>query len=183
MILPQQKILKNGTRIFLRSPQIGDLQALLTMANIISAEDTYITLSGEVLTLEEEERYLSQIIFEIENGNRIQLFTFDGTQLVANADIHRVTRFRKRCLHVGEVAISILKDYRGIGLGKLLLSTLIEEARKLGFRLLILDAFSENTQAQALYEKVGFKRACEIPGAIKYKDRYLGQVYMYLPLV
>lgn len=182
MIQPQQITLKNGKQVLLRAPSTGDVEALLVMVNEISQEDTYITLSGETLGREEEERYLSQILFEIGNGNRIQVFAFFEGKLVANADIHRVVRFRRRCQHVGEIAISILKDFRGIGLGKALLTTLVEEAKKMNFRLLILDAFSENTQALTLYEKIGFKRAGEIPGAIWYKDRYIGQVYMYLPL-
>ena len=182
MIEEQQIALKNGRQITLRPPQLTDVEFLLAFTNEISREDTFITLSGEVLTREEEERYLRTATREIEMGNRIQLFAFDQNKLVANVDIHRVTRFRKRCKHVGEVAISILKDFRGVGLGTKLLQILIDQARKVGFRLLILDAFSENTPAFILYEKMGFIKAGEIPGAIWYKDRYIGQVHMYLPL-
>ncbi len=182
MLFSQQVTLKNGKPILLRSPQPADVELLLSFVNKISREDTYITLSGETLTYNEEEHYLVQSCFEIEQGNRVQLFAFDGDLLAANADIHRITRFRKRSLHVGEVAISVLQEYRGLGLGRFLLETLITQAKNNNFRLLVLSAFSENTRAVTLYQKLGFKVAGEIPGAIWYKDRYIGEVHMYKEL-
>lgn len=175
-------IAKNQIEVLLREPQETDLDELFRYVNELSREDTFLTLSGEVITREEESAYLDSISGEIERGDRIQYFAFAGATLVANADVHRIKRFRKRCLHVGEVALSVAKNWRGRGIGKKLLELLLAESKRQGFRLLTLDAFSENTTAIEFYQRLGFRVAGEIPGAVWYKDRYIGQVQMYLAL-
>lgn len=175
--------IRNGETIKLRPPQRTDLDELLRYANELSQEDTYVILSGETLTRDEEIRYLDQVIYEMEQNNRIHLFAFAGQKLIGNADIHKITRFRTRAMHVGEVAISVAKNYRGLGLGKILLETLISEVRNQGYRLLILDVFAENERAIALYKSIGFQFTGERPGGILYKGRYIGQILMHLSLV
>lgn len=168
-----------GISVTFRRPSNQDLKELVRYVNELSEEDTYLTLSGEKISQEEESAYLDSSIGEMEKGDRIQYFAYIGAELVGNADVHRVKRFRKRALHVGEVAISVAKKWRGQGIGKKMLELLIEESKTQGFRLLILDAFSINTGAIALYQKLGFKIIGEIPGAVWYRGRYVGQIHMY----
>lgn len=176
-------ILKNGIEVLLRLPQKEDADALLVFANVISKEDTFITMSGETLTLDEEITYLNESIAEIEKGDKFQILGFVGKILVANASIARITKSRKRCLHVGEVAISIARDYRELGLGREILVNLIEGGKGMQLRLLTLTLFSINQKARSLYESAGFKLAGEIPEMIWYKGDYVGQTHMYLPLI
>lgn len=180
----KQIITKHGVRILLQQPRPEDVHELTRFANELSAEDTYITLSGEVFTHEEELGYVNRWIEEIAKGDRVQLLAFAEKELVANAEVRRVTKSRTRSLHVGEVSISISKNWRGQGLGKEILKVLIMEARQtLKLRLVMLTAFASNDRALRLYESVGFINAGEIPGAIWYKGDYIGQVYLYLPLI
>lgn len=173
---------KNGEEIVLRTPLREDLDELIKYANALSQEDTYLILAGEVVTREEEIRYLDQILFEIERANRFHVFAFVKDKLVANADIHRITRFRTRSFHVGEMAISVAKEYRGQGIGREILQILIYESKKMGLQLLILDAFAENVRAIELYKTLGFKISGEHPNFFRYKTRLMGQVLMHLPL-
>lgn len=46
---------------------------------------------------------------------------------------------------------------RGLGLGRALCESLIAEARRLGFREVLLDALYRHVEALALYESVGFE--------------------------
>ncbi|MEK7165363.1 MAG: GNAT family N-acetyltransferase [Patescibacteria group bacterium] len=182
------KVLKSiltakGNTVVFRTPISQDVDELVIYANQLSQEDTFVVLSGEVLSREIEEEYLEIWIREVETGNRMQIFAFSDNKLVANAEVRRVTKSRKRQLHVGEIAISVAKDWRGQGIGKEILKTLIEEGKRMGLKLLTLTAFANNLRAIAIYESLGFIRAGEIPGAICYKDQYIGHVYMYLPLV
>lgn len=54
--------------------------------------------------------------------------------------------------------IGVLPEYRGLGLGELLLSHLFDEARRRRAEWLTLEVRVSNSPAQALYEKYGFTR-------------------------
>ena len=76
-------ILKNGIEVLLRLPQKEDADALLVFANVISKEDTFITMSGETLTLDEEITYLREY-FGI--SNEVLLIRADK---IENEDLYR----------------------------------------------------------------------------------------------
>lgn len=178
-----QILVKSGTQIHIRSPRAEDLNELTRYANALSEEDTFVVLSGEKFTHEEELGHLRRWIDEIAKGDRVQVFAFVENQLVANAEVRRVVKSRTRQLHVGEIAISVAKDWRGQGLGREILKILIHEAKNtLKLRLVTLTTFAVNMKALSLYESLGFNKAGEIPGAIIYKGVYIGQIYLYLPL-
>lgn len=183
MFIEKKITSKNGQTILLRVPTYEDLKELLRYANELSIEDTYVTFSGERISLEEEQNYLFQILEEIKEGIKFQLFAFAESTLIANAEIRRITKHRKRQQHVGVVAISVDRHWRGLGIGKEILNALIEEAKNMQLRVLTLTAFSINAHAVSLYQSVGFKKAGAIPGGIWYKGDYIGEISMYLPLV
>ena len=58
---------------------------------------------------------------------------------------------------VAEVSIYIAQDYRGKGLGKLMLNQLIETSEKEGYWTLVAQIFSENKASIILHEKCGFR--------------------------
>lgn len=175
-------VIRNGQGVLLRSPQRQDLDELLRYVNALSQEDTFLVLSGEVISREEELDYLDKIIHDSEIGNRFQIFAFVEKTLIANAEVRRVTKSRRRELHVGEIAISVTKEWRDQGIGQIILRTLIEEAPKMGLKILTLTAFANNTRAIELYKKLGFKIAGEIPKAIYYKGEFVGHIHMYRPV-
>ena len=58
-----------------------------------------------------------------------------------------------------EIGIKICEfDYQEKGLGRMVLSMLIEELFNMGAQLIFLDTNLNNTRAQHVYEKLGFKR-------------------------
>ena len=58
-----------------------------------------------------------------------------------------------------EIGIKICEfDYQEKGLGKIILSMLIEELFQMGAKLIFLDTNLNNTRAQHVYEELGFKR-------------------------
>jgi putative acetyltransferase len=52
----------------------------------------------------------------------------------------------------------LLKEYRGMGIGKFLLDHSIDEARHLGYNKIILETASVLKEAISLYEKYGFRK-------------------------
>ena len=60
------------------------------------------------------------------------------------------------------VNFGIIKDFRGIGLGKLLLNDIILYAKKSGIKELAIRVDSNNTAAINLYKWIGFKESYKI---------------------
>lgn len=58
---------------------------------------------------------------------------------------------------VADISIYIRRDMRGKGLGKALLSSLIETAKAEDFHKLVLSAFNSNEAGKRLYQAVGFR--------------------------
>lgn len=65
-----------------------------------------------------------------------------------------------RCVYAGvcEVSVYIHEDFRGRGIGKLLLQKLIDESEKQGIWMLQSGIFPENLASIALHEKLGFRK-------------------------
>ena len=58
-----------------------------------------------------------------------------------------------------EIGIKICNsDFQGKGLGRVILSMLIEELFSMGYELIFLDTNLKNTRAQHVYEMLGFKK-------------------------
>ncbi len=65
----------------------------------------------------------------------------------------------RRCYdHVADFSIYVAREWRGRGAGRALLERVIEVARALGFRKLVLAAFPFNPAGVALYDRAGFAR-------------------------
>ena len=64
-----------------------------------------------------------------------------------------------RCVYggVAEVSVYVANDSRGMGVGKLLLSQLIEKSESAGLWTIQSGIFPENEGSIALHEKVGFR--------------------------
>ena len=89
-------------------------------------------------------------------------------------------RFREAYKFTVEHSVYVANDYHGKGIGKLLMETLINLARKQKLHTMIAVIDSENQSSVEFHEKFGFKTV----GIIKesgYKfDRWLDSVFMQL---
>lgn len=89
-------------------------------------------------------------------------------------------RFREAYKFTVEHSVYVANDYHGKGIGKLLMETLIDLARKQKLHTMIAVIDSENQSSVEFHEKFGFKTV----GIIKesgYKfDRWLDSVFMQL---
>jgi RimJ/RimL family protein N-acetyltransferase len=163
-----------------RSIRPDDFRALLSYANDLITEDTFIMLSGNPLTPEEEQSYLDDAIRKVMDNRKIHLVIEVNGHFAGSSEV-RI--FDKRKSHVGEIGISLAADYRDEGIGFVCLETLIGEAKKLGLRMLTLTCFETNERAIHTYEKAGFIKAGVIPELLSYKGKYIGEILMYLPLI
>lgn len=138
--------------MIIREIQIEDAKQFLELTKITDAETPY-------LYFEENERKttLEQQVKHIKEGQEkgyISLVAEDEKKLVGYAvgftfEVNR----RKHCM---SIAIAILQNYTGKGLGKKLLNTLIEQGIKKGITRFELDVSVNNPIAISLYKKMGF---------------------------
>lgn len=175
---------KEGNKTIVRYPKWEDLNLLTCYINKLSEEDTFINLSGEKITKEEEAKFLADLFVSMEFLSKVFLCCFVKEKLVAICSIVRNERARKRGKHAGLFAITIAKEYRGQGIGYQLAKITIKEAKQkmTGLKIITLNVFHKNKIAQKLYEKLGFKQVGRIPKAILYKNKYIDKIIMYLKL-
>lgn len=169
---------KGGRIAILREPRWEDLGDLVDFINSLVEEGADIMREAPV-TREEEADWLGKLLASIEKGEIIGIVAEVAGKVVANSS---VARRRALSRHVGDLGIAIKKGYRGIGIGKELIKTLIEESRKAGLKVLVLDVFNSNKVAKSLYEKMGFKNAGRIPRGVFKKEKYIDLLRMTLEL-
>lgn len=90
--------------------------------------------------------------------------------------VGRVSVYQQRYIqnHVLKLAISVLKDYRGMGIGKYLLKEAIREAKKKlkpKPKMIRLGVVPVNKVAISLYEKMGFKEIGRVPKQFRFKNK------------
>lgn len=170
--------LQDGREIIFRYPKREDAPLMLDYINTLSKERTFISFQGEQLTLEEEIERLQKILEKIENKRAVQVLVFCGDQLVGISDI----TMRDRCeKHIGGFGISLAKDFRGLGIGKKLMQTVLDLAVQNipQLKIMILSVFSDNPIALKLYQELGFKKYGILPGGILHADHIDNHIYMY----
>jgi len=169
---------KNGLDIVIRYPQIGDEAEMLKFINQISDERTFIRYQGEHETLEGEIKYLESGLEAIKNHKEVRLLVFSNNQLIASTDIHLLDKTEK---HIGVFGIIINKDFRGEGIGKLLMELILKEAEKEmpGLKVVTLEVYEKNEVAQNLYKKMGFIQYGRLPNGIMRGSNFEDGIFMY----
>lgn len=94
--------------------------------------------------------------------------TIDGKH-IGNCSVSGVGSF-KRYAHRCDVGIALYQEYCGIGIGKAMLETVLKVAKDLGYEQAELEVISDNRNAIALYEKLGFIKYGTFPYNMKYSD-------------
>jgi L-amino acid N-acyltransferase YncA len=171
-------IAKDGKEVVLRPLKWEDLDDLLDFIHSLVEEDADI-LRDQKPTRGEEAEWLGRRLASIERGEMIDIVAEADGKVVANSEVERRGGAMS---HVGYLGIGIRAGYRGIGIGTEIMKTLINESKKMGLKVLVLDVFDSNKMAKALYQKVGFRENGKIPKGIYKKGKYIDLVRMTLEL-
>ena len=73
-------------------------------------------------------------------------------------------------------AMYLDRSYRGKGLGRRLMNKIVDEAKRLGYKSIVLDSMSQYKDALRLYESTGFQNT------ERYNDNLYADVFMKLDL-
>jgi RimJ/RimL family protein N-acetyltransferase len=173
----QQHRLKDGREIMIRSALGDDAAAIIEMASEIFKDSLYVVTEPDEfkVTLEQERSWIEGFI---PSPNSILLVAEHQGQLMGILDFRG--GHRRRIAHSGTIGTSIRKEFRGQGVGSLLMSSLIDWAKKTGkVERLQLTVYTENAPAIALYKKMGFvEEGCKRK-VYKFADgRYFDELMM-----
>ena len=76
-----------------------------------------------------------------------------------------------RCGHICNASYAVSPESRGLHIGEKLVLDCMEQAGKLGFRILQFNAVvASNLHARHLYERIGFQQLGTIPKGFRLKD-------------
>jgi GNAT superfamily N-acetyltransferase len=113
-------------------------------------------------------RFFQKILDEVENGTRILLAAFLGSDLVGTVQILTATPPNQP--HRADVAkLLVLRSARAQGVGALLMQKVEEVARMEGKTLLVLDTVTGGA-AERLYARLGWTRVGIIPNYAMFPD-------------
>lgn len=149
-------VLVNGRRIQVRPVVPADRVHLAEGLARMSARSRYLRFHARVTRLSEARlRYLSEVDFEEHVAWGALAIEEPGAPGVG------VARFVRDADHPdsAEFAITVLDDWQGVGLGSLLLRTLMGSAAQRGIKQLVAPVLLENVAALRLIERLGGRRA------------------------
>ena len=166
-------------QIEIREASPEDAAAILDYYKIVGGETHNLSFGseGKPISLEEEKVYLADLLAAKRSVAYLALL---AGEIIAKASISNFSR--ERLKHKAYVAISVKRDYWGVGIGTLLMEKLITFAQKAGLELLTLDVLSENQRAISIYEKLGFERYGRLEKSNLIEGKYYSTDAMKLDL-
>lgn len=176
-----KKVFKiKNLRILLREIERKDIKRVdefLEYINLLVKENAMILINRE-LTRKEEKEFLLRVLENVRKRKEVIIIAEDLDNRKI-AGIVNIEKGKYRQSHVGILGISVRKEYRGIGLGKILMKEVIKLAKKrLKIKLVKLDVFENNKIAINLYKKVGFKIVGRIPKMNYYNGKFVDDIVM-----
>lgn len=141
--------------IEVREVTVKDAKNLLEFCNQVGSETDNLSYGSEGmgLSVAEEEKILAKF----QNAKTCHfLLAKENGQIVGTCNCRS---FRKKCLsHRAEIGIAVKKAYWNKGIGRKLLTRLIDLSRQSGLKILSLEVRTDNKGAIHLYESLGFRR-------------------------
>jgi len=164
--------LSDGREVLVRQAVESDAAALLDNINSVGAEDVYLLVEQGPSDLEAERAFIRG--FDGKEGALFVAVT-DG-RVVGQADARRGA-FPKNG-HTATLGIAIRDKWRGVGLGRLLMETILDWMRDRGIEKACLEVFHTNERAIALYRSMGFEEEGRRRGQFRVKGKPVDDVLM-----
>jgi ribosomal protein S18 acetylase RimI-like enzyme len=160
-VLRREGMTANGRRYVIRPSQEEDAPGLASLMDAVAGEGELIAaVPGEPDTIEQSTRLVSIVL---EGGLTLTL-EVDG---VTAGHVMVQRRAGRHYAHVGEIAILVSNEQRGLGLGRLLMAMAVDWARAVGLAKISLRVFPDNTRAITLYRSLGFEDEGLVRGEVR----------------
>ena len=148
-------LLAGGQELLVRNASASDARALRDVMQRTHAETDYLLSYPDEQSVDEEQEARSLAETEHSN-NEVELVAVVDGKIVGSAGVSAV-RSRRKVAHRARFGISILKEYWGMGIGRMLTDASIDCARQAGYTQLELEVVADNERAVSLYRRAGFE--------------------------
>lgn len=180
-----EKLILGGKEFIIRNFCEDDVykpaKLLAYINNLIDDSGAMIPLRMRKIPKQERE-WLMDMLSIVRLSRMVILFAESDDKIVGGAEVSLYSwRKEHRKEHIAEFSISIIKDYRGCGLGSHLLSRIIgmtEKNLKPKPTIIRLSVFSSNQYAIALYQKHGFKIISRISNRFEFDGQFVDEIIM-----
>jgi RimJ/RimL family protein N-acetyltransferase len=171
-------MLKDGTVLTLELLNgEEDPQEFSAFINSFLRDGSYLLVDKPV-TLNEEKQWLRTQLQAQRKGEQLYVKAFVDGRLVG--DCFAKPGFGRNRGNV-DLGIAVVKEWRGKGIGHVLLEELIERSeQKWHPHNIYLHVVSANARAHRLYESLGFRVVATLPQWYEYKNKYLDEYVLIL---
>ncbi|MGY3765783.1 GNAT family N-acetyltransferase [Vagococcus vulneris] len=167
--------------ITLREATAEDAANLLRLVTELNQETPYILVNNQALQLTAGEM-AEEIEFLHHLPKQLILVAATHNRLIGVATVS--TSSDNSINHIGEIGISIKKDFWGLGLGTALLTEVLDwAAQTYDLKRLEIKVQERNTRAIKLYQKLGFQTEGIIRLGVKSADNQLENVVLMSRLI
>lgn len=146
--------LKDGSTCHFRNPKAEDAGEMLAYLRTCAEETNFLLRTVEECTetVEQEAKHLTAIN---ESPLHMMMVAIVEGKIVGNGLI--VFNKRLRISHRASIGLAVIKAYWNKGIGRALLTELIEFGKAKGLEQIELEVVAENARAISLYRKFGFE--------------------------
>ena len=168
--------LGDGTRVLLRLLDRGDQDRLQAMFDVVGDDDLQF-MRDNVRDSLVTQRWVDGLDY----GQVVPLVAVVNDEIVGDATLH-LGKGPQR--HTAEVRIFLSKPYRQRGLGVMMLTALIDIAKKLNLHLLTAEVIADRTPVIRAFRGLGFQLQTTLPDYFLMPDgETLDVALLILPLV
>jgi RimJ/RimL family protein N-acetyltransferase len=170
---------REGLTLEIRSAALEDAATVLEFARAAHATTDQVATQPDELppTVEAEAEFLRGVQ---DNPDSLMLIGQVGGEIVGVCGFF--VGNRRRLAHTGTLGISIGTVWRSRGVGRTLMTAMIDWARRHStIEKVCLSVFHTNSVGIALYRSLGFVEEGRRPGQVKLSaDRYVDEIFMGL---
>ena len=172
---PMKVIDKNGSEVTLRNAEINDAEDLIKYLKITASETPYLIREPDevTLSLEQEQDFIQKVM---DSDRELMLVAIIDGKHIGNCSLMGIGEYR-RYQHRCSVALALYQEYCGRGIGKVMLQTVLEIAKEIGYEQAELEVIADNKNAIALYENLGFEKYGHFPDNMKYENGKYADAY------
>jgi RimJ/RimL family protein N-acetyltransferase len=161
--------------MLVREIETKDAENLINLIREVEAHSPFMLMeTGERKTTTEQQ--LKQIVRMKATGNST-IFVIEVDECLIGY-LFLIGGSVKRTKHSAYIAVGLLKDYRGKGVGTALFEKAEEWARNHGITRLELTAVKQNEAGVALYKKRGFEIEGTKRNSLNINGQYFDEFYM-----
>jgi RimJ/RimL family protein N-acetyltransferase len=139
--------------IVFREAEIDDAEEMISYLNIVGRESDNLMHGSDGFNVPVE-AVKRRIKASHDADNSVILIALAGERIIARAELNGYPGSRLH--HNAVFSISVRKDYWNKKIGTMLMTEIIERAKKMNLRNIELEVVAGNKAAIALYHKMGF---------------------------